>query len=132
MRPTLMFVLCFLFIGCSVPSLHIRINTALLVKPEEPLCVSIAAASLPPPAHCRLFLTRDNLIVDMVEVTLNRHGDSVVLSILIGVGGPNDAKYRHDALGRRILRYTAVDGKLVYERYFYRRKGNKFFRFFEQ
>jgi len=81
MRPTLMFVLCFLFIGCSVPSLHIRINTALLVKPEEPLCVSIAAASLPPPAHCRLFLTRDNLIVDMVEVTLNRHGDSVVLSI---------------------------------------------------
>jgi|GEM_PF-2025274 len=35
------------------------------------------------------------------------------------LGGPNDAKYRHDALGRRILRYTAVDGKLVYERYFY-------------
>jgi len=39
--------------------------------------------------------------------------------MLAEVSGPNDAKYRHDALGRRILRYTVLDGKLVYERYFY-------------
>jgi len=39
--------------------------------------------------------------------------------MLTGVSGPQDARYRHDALGRRILRYSILDGKEVYERYFY-------------
>jgi len=51
---------------------------------------------------------------------------------LVGVSGPNDAKYRYDALGRRILRYAGWNDSSVQERYFYRRKGNKFFSFSEQ
>ena len=40
---------------------------------------------------------------------------------LIGLsgGGRTDAKYRYDALGRRIIRYTAVNGNRIAERYFY-------------
>jgi len=35
------------------------------------------------------------------------------------VAQEKNARCGYDALGRRILRYTAVDGKVVYERYFY-------------
>jgi len=38
---------------------------------------------------------------------------------LIGVSGATDAKYRYDALGRRIIRYTAVNGNRIAERYLY-------------
>jgi len=110
MRPALMLVPCFLFIGCSTPSLRIRINTALLVKHEKPLRISIAAASPPHLAHCHLFLAKDNLIVDMVEVTPNRDGDSVILSIPPQV--LNKSLTEHTGVVAHIVGRTS-DGSLV-------------------